>query len=80
MIPNHELSLPSRIRDLEVERQRAVAAKDWSTASKMAGRIAELKATLHTALKPNTRVMTEDEVAAADARLKDRRRWWRMMV
>ncbi len=75
-IPNHELSLPSRIRDLELQRSRAVVRKDWTTASEIAGQIAELKATLQVALKPNTRRMSEEEIAAADTRMKDRRRWW----
>lgn len=77
MIPNYEKSLPARIRELEVQRLNAIALKDWTLASEIAGRIAELKAELHHALKPNTRVMTEEEIVAADARLRDRRRWWK---
>ncbi len=76
MIPNHKSSLPSRIRQLEVQRSRAVVRRDWTTASEFAGQIAQLKATLQVALKPNTRVMSEEEIAAADTRMKDRRHWW----
>ncbi len=76
MIPNHESSLPSRIRDLEVQRRNAVVRKDWTTASELSTRVAELKAELHQALKPNIRRMSEEEIAAADTRMKDRRRWW----
>lgn len=80
MIPNHEKSLPARIRELELQRRNAVVLRDWTKASEIAGRIAELKAELQAALKPNTRVMTEDEIAAADARMRDRRRWWKEMA
>lgn len=76
MIPNYEKSLPARIRQLEVQRQNAVVRKDWTLASQIAGQIAELKAKLQVALKPNIRRMTEDEIAAGDARMRDRRRWW----
>lgn len=77
MIPNYEKSLPARIRDLELQRRNAVVRKDWTLASEIAERVAELKAELHQALKPNIRRMTEDEIAAADARMRDRRRWWK---
>lgn len=76
MIPNHEKSLPSRIRELELERSRAVVRNDWTLASEIAGQIAELKAKLQVALKPNTRRMTEEEIAAGETRIRDRRRWW----
>lgn len=69
MIPNYEKSLPARIRELEVQRQNAVVLRDWTLASEIAGRIAELKATLQVALKPNTRRMTEEEIAAGETRM-----------
>lgn len=76
MIPNYEKSLPARIRDLEVQRRNAVVLRDWTKASEIAGQIAELKAKLQVALKPNTRRMSEEEIDAGETRMRDRRRWW----
>lgn len=44
MIPNYRKSLPAQIRELELQRSRAVVGKDWAKASEIAGRVAKLKA------------------------------------
>lgn len=72
MIPNYQKSLPARIRELELQRSRAVFGKEWTKASEIAERVAELKAELHQAIKPNTRRMTEDEIAVGEMRMWNR--------
>lgn len=78
VIPNYEKSLPARIRDLELQRSRAVVGKDWTKASEIAERIAELKAALQVALKPKTQLMSEAEIEAGEARLPKRLRYRRL--
>ncbi len=77
MIPNYEKSLPARIRELELQRSSAVVGKDWTKASEIAERVAELKAELHQALKPNTRRMTEEEIDAGEVQMWKRYAWVR---